>query len=554
MHVALDVLFFVALGGAYVAQLLRWLRVLQREHYEASAIARFVGRWSSPQIATIPKSKVRAAQFDVAILTAPRDEFQGAHRHEQDRLRPKPERGMRRPITLTQVLIVAFVVTLFVKNESALVAVAVLYGLFSPWGLSIKGRTGHLVWTRRATTIAVVATIASLAIALIGLVSSRPWLPAAVVVWAVPVILDLTTRLLKPYEEHRSKKFVDQAVARLEHVHPRVVAITGSYGKTSTKNHLAQLMGDDGIVATPRSFNNRAGLSRAINENLAEGTRVFVAEMGTYGPGEIRSLCSWCVPEIAVVTAIGPVHLERMKRLEVIEAAKYEITERASVVIVNVDDLVLARWPPRLADAGTRVRSAGSINESASVRVRVEGSNWIVSVDGVVIGTGPAIQGVQPTNLACALAAALELGVEIGKLLDRIRRVSAIENRSNVVTAASGVQVIDDTFNANPASAASALKVLTNLTLSGRRVVVTPGMVELGRDQYGENLALARKIAFNGLELVIVNRTNAVPLTLGFDGPVRRFNTRDEAVTWVRSALVPGDGVLYLNDLPDHYP
>jgi UDP-N-acetylmuramoyl-tripeptide--D-alanyl-D-alanine ligase len=255
-----------------------------------------------------------------------------------------------------------------------------------------------------------------------------------------------------------------------------------------------------------------------------------------------------------VVTAIGPVHLERMKRLEVIEAAKYEITERASVVIVNVDDLVLARWPPRLADAGTRVRSAGSINESASVRVRVEGSNWIVSVDGVVIGTGPAIQGVQPTNLACALAAALELGVEIGELLDRIRRVSAIENRSNVVTAASGVQVIDDTFNANPASAASALKVLTNLTLSGRRVVVTPGMVELGRDQYGENLALARKIAFNGLELVIVNRTNAVPLTLGFDGPVRRFNTRDEAVTWVRSALVPGDGVLYLNDLPDHYP
>jgi len=147
VHVALDVLFFVALGGAYVAQLLRWLRVLQREHYEASAIARFVGRWSSPQIATIPKSKVRAAQFDVAILTAPRDEFQGAHRHEQDRLRPKPERGMRRPITLTQVLIVAFVVTLFVKNESALVAVAVLYGLFSPWGF--RSRVARVTWCGR---------------------------------------------------------------------------------------------------------------------------------------------------------------------------------------------------------------------------------------------------------------------------------------------------------------------------------------------------------------------------------------------------------------------
>jgi UDP-N-acetylmuramoyl-tripeptide--D-alanyl-D-alanine ligase len=554
VHVALDVLFVVALSGAYVAQLLRWLRVLQREHYEPSAMARFVGRWSSPPIGTMPKSKVRVAQHDVAVLTATRDDFQGAHRHEQDRLRPKPERGVRRPVTLTHVLLFAFVVSLFVKNEGALVAVAVVYGLFCPWGLSIRGRSGHLVWTRRATTTALVAVVASVAIALLGLVASRPWFPAAVVVWAVPVILDLTTRVLKPYEAHQSKKFVDHAVSRLERVHPRVVAITGSYGKTSTKNHLAQLMGDEGVVVTPRSFNNRAGLSRAINENLADGTRVFVAEMGTYGPGEIRSLCSWCVPEIAVVTAIGPVHLERMKRLEVIEGAKYEITERAAVVIVNIDDPTLARWPHKLDGSGKRVRSAGSTNESASVRVRVEGANWVVSVDGDVIGTGPAIVGVQPTNLACALAAALELGVERGALLERIRRVSAIENRSNVVTAASGVEIVDDTFNANPVSAASALKVLTNLSLTGRRVVVTPGLVELGREQYGENLALARKIAFNRFELVIVNRTNAVPLTLGFDGPVRRFNTRDEAVAWVRSALVPGDGVLYLNDLPDHYP
>lgn len=554
MNIALDVLFTVVLAAAYCAQMLRWLRVLQREHYEASAIARFVSRWSSPQLATVPKSKVRVAQFDVGVRTAPRDDFHGASRYEQDRLRPRPERGARRPITLSHVLIFAFVLALFVKNEAWIVTVAALYGLFTPWGLSIKGRTSPLVWTRRLTTIAVVAAVVSLAIALLGLRVSRPWYPAAVVVWAVPVILDLTTRALKPYEEHRSKRFVDRAVARLRQAHPRVVAITGSYGKTSTKNHLAQLMGDDGIVVTPRSFNNRAGLSRAINENLADGTRVFVAEMGTYAPGEIRALCSWCVPEIAVVTAIGPVHLERMKRIEVIEAAKYEVTERASVVVVNIDDLVLARWPERLAASGKRVRSAGSVNESASVRVIVDGANWDVNVDGVVIAKGPTIVGVQPTNLACAIATALELGVGTNELLDRLRRIGAIENRSYVVKAASGVEVIDDTFNANPASAASALKVLSNLPLSGRRVVVTPGLVELGREQYGENIALARKVAFIGAELVIVNRTNAVPLTMGFEGPVRRFNNRDEAVTWVRAALGPGDGVLYLNDLPDHYP
>jgi UDP-N-acetylmuramoyl-tripeptide--D-alanyl-D-alanine ligase len=554
VHVALDVLFVVGLSAAFGAQMLRWLRVLQREHYDPRGLARFVGRWSSPQVPAIPKAKVFIAQRDVTVRTAQKDEFQGAARFEQDRLRPRPERGARRPFTVTHVLLFAFFLALLVKNDPLIVAIAVVYGLFSPWGLSIKGRTGPLVWTRRATTTAVLATVVALAISLVGLATSRPWFPAAIAVWAVPVILDVTTRALTPYENHRSKRFVDQAVARLKQVHPRVVAITGSYGKTSTKNHLAQLMGADGVVVTPRSFNNRAGLSRAINENLADGTRVFVAEMGTYGPGEIRELCSWCVPEIAVVTAIGPVHLERMRDLKVIEDAKFEITERASVVIVNIDDLVLARWPQKLASSEKRVRTAGSANESASVRVIVDGPNWTVNVDGEVIALGPAIVGVQPTNLACALAVVLELGVAPGELLERVRRVSAVENRSNVVTAASGVAVIDDTFNANPASAASALKLLKDMDLSGRRVVVTPGMVELGHEQYGENLALARKVAFIGAELVIVNRTNAVPLTRGFGGPVRRFNTRDEAVTWVRSALVAGDGVLYLNDLPDHYP
>jgi UDP-N-acetylmuramoyl-tripeptide--D-alanyl-D-alanine ligase len=85
-------------------------------------------------------------------------------------------------------------------------------------------------------------------------------------------------------------------------------------------------------------------------------------------------------------------------------------------------------------------------------------------------------------------------------------------------------------------------------------VVVTPGLIELGRDQYGENISLAQKVAAYGAELVVVGRTNAKPLQIGYERAIRRFDTRDQAVTWVKSSLVAGDGVLYLNDLPDHYP
>ena len=91
-----------------------------------------------------------------------------------------------------------------------------------------------------------------------------------------------------------------------------MVAITGSFGKTSTKGYVADLVGDSKtVVASPASFNNRAGLAWAVNEQLADATEVFVAEMGTYGRGEISELCSWIRPDIAVITAVGPVHLER---------------------------------------------------------------------------------------------------------------------------------------------------------------------------------------------------------------------------------------------------
>lgn len=553
MRTALDILGALALAVAFGAQMLRWLRVLQREHYEPQSMRRFLGRWSSPPVAPVTRSTLAAEQAVHGPLSAQTDAANAVTPSRFSGVRRPADAPPRRPITLSHVLILALLVTAVLNEEVLLVVVAILYGLFCPQGLSIKGRTSALRWTRRVTTIAVVATVVALAFALLGAFSKRPWFLAVAVVWAVPVLLDVTSRLLGPFEERRANLFVKQATTRLQRVAPTVVAITGSFGKTSTKNHLVDLVRvDGGVVASPKSFNNRAGLSRTINESLADGTRVFIAEMGTYGPGEIRALCEWCVPDIAVITAIGPVHLERMKTIEVIEAAKFEITERAKTVVLNIDDPTLARWPQRLGSK--HVRTASSRAAEASVRVCVDGGLWTLSVDGVELGTLDAVVGVQPTNLACALAVALELGVARDALIARARAVTPVDNRSNVVTAPSGVVVIDDTFNANPVSALSALEMLASLAISGRRVVVTPGLVELGTEQYGENLALARKASFVGAELVIVARTNAVPLTVGFEGPVRRFNSRDQAVTWVRSSLVAGDGVLYLNDLPDHYP
>lgn len=522
MKIALAAVLSALLALGYCAQMARWLRVLQREHYDPTSLMRFLARWSTPQVGS---AKVRTGV------------------------------SSRRPVTLSHVLILAIVVALVLQLWDLMFVAVAAYGLFCPQGLSLRGRTSKLVWTRRLKATALLATAFSLIIAVLGALTPHPFLGAAVMVLAVPPVLDLATRALRPYEERGAQRFVDQAVKRLERVHPRVVAITGSYGKTSTKNHLsALLVGEYGVVASPRSYNNRAGLSRAINENLDEGTRIFIAEMGTYGPGEIRELTSWCSPEIAVVTAIGPVHLERMGTLDVIEAAKREITERAATVVLNVDDARLAHWLTSLRAEGKRVITAGSTNVEADVRVITDVGRWTIEVDHATIATVDEIVGVQRTNVACALGAALALGVSSEQLVAGLSRIAPVANRLNVVTAPSGVVVVDDTFNANPESAVAALKVLSSLDLLGRRVVVTPGLVELGREQYGENFRLSQLIEDMNGELVVVGKTNAVALSAGSTRPLQRFNTRDDAVAWVRATLRPGDGVLYLNDLPDHYP
>jgi UDP-N-acetylmuramoyl-tripeptide--D-alanyl-D-alanine ligase len=278
--------------------------------------------------------------------------------------------------------------------------------------------------------------------------------------------------------------------------------------------------------------------------------------MGTYGKGEIAELCRWCPPAIAVITAIGPVHLERFKSEDAIVAAKSEITETAHTVVLNVDDPHLAALADRLTAAGTKsVVRCSAVDTAADVCVEAAGGVATVHIDGTVAGSDIGLPGsVQPTNLACALAVVFALDVPHEVALSRIATLPTVPNRLASGQAPSGVWVIDDTFNSNPSGARVALAELAARGGEGRRVVVTPGMVELGPLQFGANKAFAQEIARTASDLVIVGHTNRRALRAG-SPPLRPLcvRTRDEAVTWVRATLGPGDAVLYENDLPDHY-
>ncbi|MFI5054374.1 MAG: Mur ligase family protein, partial [Acidimicrobiia bacterium] len=431
--------------------------------------------------------------------------------------------------------------------------------------------------TRRALTLGAIAILLAVVACVVAALLDRGAVAPAVVSVAMVGVVDLAAALAAPIERQLLERHRTRAAHKLAQVAPTVIAVTGSWGKTSTKNHIRDLLARSvPTVASPASFNNTAGLSLTINEHMGPDCRVLVAELGTYGQGEIRALCSWLAPKVAVITAIGPMHLERMGTLDAIVAAKAEITEGAEDVVLWVDD-------PRLADLADRlVGNAGETGKPGKVGKQ---EVWRVgSVDasghagdgrrdpdvGVHVGADEATvfhadqplgsfalgAGIHPGNVGCAVAAALAYGIDDRALTAPLARLTGTLHRGTVGQSEGGVWVIDDTFNANPSGATAALGDLARATAAGRRAIVTPGMIELGPMQDDANRALASESEAAGATLVIVGWTNRRALLEGSGerAAVVRVPNREAARKWVRANLGEGDAVLWENDLPDHYP
>lgn len=495
---------------AALAGTLRWLRIAQREHYIAGSVSRFAIRWW----VSGPLNKTLGIVLILALAAAWAGLWQG------------------------------------------LLAVGVI-SLLAPAGLSYRGRSSKLAWTRRLRSLGIVTACLMLVAAVLGTLAGFPPGLAATIAAGAPVVVDLALFATAPFERRLGNRFVQKAARRLTEISPRVVAITGSYGKTSTKFYTAHLLRQKYVtLPSPASFNNLMGLSRAINERLTPGTEVFVAEMGMYGPGEIRTMCDWLRPEISVVTAIGPVHLERLGSIENIARAKAEILEDAKVSVINIDEPHLAEIAKSVEPrGGTLIRCSG-LDPTADVHVTPDGDGLRISAYGELLGVA-TLPNVFPTNLACAVGVALAMDIPPSDIAARLSTLPATEHRQGVLRTANDVIVIDDTYNANPAGSEHALATLASLAADHRRVVVTPGMVELGREQFSANEKFASRAATVATDVLIVGRTNRRALLRGTGtgtAAVQLCANRAEAVAWVRHHLMSGDAVLYENDLPDHYP
>jgi len=493
----------------------RWLRVAQREHYIAPWVTRLAWLWLT----------VRPVNAIIAVLVV----------------------GLA-------------LVSLF-PDFSGLAASAIVIVGFLPYGLGIRGTSAKLAWTDRLKRLLVTWIVL---VAAIGTGLTLVFGGAGIVLTlllAAP-ITDLALVILKPVEKRLSRKWMLSARKRLKQVRPTVVAITGSYGKTSTKGYVAHILSASySVVASPASFNNLMGLSRAVNDRVVPGTEVFIAEMGVYGRGEIRELSESFPPDIAAITTIGEAHLARMGSREVIFQAKSEITEKARTVVLPIDETELAGLAEKCRAEGKRVITVSVVpGTDADVVVDAAASTVSVRENGSVATATVVIPGVgHAVNLAVAVGIAHALEIPLATVASRLGALPDSPHRAEVQYAESGVVVIDDTYNSNPVGSQRALEGAAAIAAErgGPLVVVTPGMVELGHVQAARNEAFAASVAAHGGHLFAIARTNRAALTAGaasVGGPVRIFDRRTEAVAAALDQAGDRGVILYENDLPDHYP
>lgn len=442
--------------------------------------------------------------------------------------------------------------------SSALACAALLILVYFEKDPRVTGKK-RLVLTARAKRTLTSAFLLTL---LLGL--SLVWAPLwtwIIAVQFIPFALVLGNAVLQPYESAVQRRFWQEAHDKLTAIKPTTIGITGSYGKTSVKHILMHILETQApTLMTPGSINTSMGIARVVREQLRQQHRFFVCEMGAYGPGSIRKLTELAPPDMAIITAIGAAHYERFKTLETVAKAKFELAEatlpRHGKIIIAEDVLqhstpqVFAREHP---ESVVVVRIEDVRQGPNGVEADVPWRGVLYTVRAPLFGEHQAL------NIALAFVAACELGIAPEQAAIALASVPQVSHRLEVKRQPGGWVTIDDAYNSNPVGFASGLRALNLFREDGgRRILVTPGMVELGSAHDAEHKKIG-DLAASCVDVLLPVLPNRIPTLLSAyhagnpRGKVVPCLNHADAQAWLNANLRAHDAVLVENDLPDLY-
>lgn len=382
--------------------------------------------------------------------------------------------------------------------------------------------------------------------------------------WAIVL---LSHFLLIPVEKAIQQRYINDAKRILKSMPDlKVIGITGSFGKTSTKHYLTHILGETfDVLMTPGSFNTPMGVVRTVREHLKPYNQIFVCEMGAKQRGDIKEICDIVHPKIGIITAVGPMHLESFKSLENVQATKFELVDALpsdGYAVINNDFELCA---DRVVKNTRAIRYGITRPEGCDYIARdisytpsgttftVEGKDgFMLLLETQLLGEGNI------SDLLAAVVVAMQMGVKPEAIRSAVATIGQVEHRLSMKRTHAGVTIIDDAFNSNPAGAKMAIDVLSHFK-DGKRIVVTPGMIELGQGQYDLNQEFGKYLGNRIDVAIIVGQYNRDAIVEGIgqsdlkQNNLHLVDSFNDAQKILSGILSPGDTVLYENDLPDTF-
>lgn len=339
----------------------------------------------------------------------------------------------------------------------------------------------------------------------------------------------------------------------------KVIGVTGSYGKTSAKFILKRILSEKyNVVATPESFNTPMGVVRTVREHLPVQTEIFIAEMGAKNVGDIKELALLANPSMGLITAVGPQHLESFKTVENVANTKFELADHVKDCFVNFESEAAKE---KAAMYVTHSYGFDSSYETyaKNISVSFKGTEFdVVYYDKEFHLTTKLLGKHNVLNILGACAIALHLGVDVKNIKYAVASLNPTEHRLEKKSFLNGSILLDDSYNSNPEGSKLAVEVLGEFK-DKTKIIVTPGMVELGEKEYEFNYNLGEYAADVADYLIFVGKTRSIPLKkAALDKGVKEENIFvvkrfKDSLDILAKLCDSNTVVLFENDLPDNY-
>ncbi len=367
-----------------------------------------------------------------------------------------------------------------------------------------------------------------------------------------------------PIEKLIQKKYYNLAKKKLkENTNLKVIGITGSYGKTSTKYIVGTILAQKyNTLITPESYNTTMGVVRTINEKLNNTHQIFVCEMGAKCIGDIKEICDLVKPKYGILTAIGPQHLETFKTIENVQKTKMELIDslpQDGKAFVNFEDENVKKI--NFKENTIKFGLDNNCDYYASnIEIDEFGSTFDINLkNGKVVTVKTKLLGIYNiANIVGAVAICYELGLTEEEIITGIRFLKPVTHRLELKRNPNGSIIIDDAYNSNIKGAKMALEVLANFK-NRKRILITPGIVDLGEKSEEYNKNLGKQAAQSSDYIILVGEKQAEPILKGIEEENYNKNNiyvaknLNDAIYKMNSIIDESSVVLFENDLPDNY-